>query len=797
MADETITTYTPAQDQSLRQCKHTVSLKRYWDEDWQAVEELFVVGEVEWLVAPSMSRASLAWRYGERLRRTATIWANVEPYHASELIGQYVRIEFDGTDVKDEADADNYIPPTFYGKVMSVNDRWAGDHANVDGDAIARGDQVFSCLGMEAILDQTAITSSFVITKDADGNTTYKEVNRCIPFNRVNGNSIDARMTIEGNKDPGLVSGYASAFSGTLSGSESEDAEFDPPEKWTLGSVLEYLFEFHAPRNLDGDKIVRFEIRRNNVFSELNLAEVQLDRYEGLTLFQILNHLIDRRRGLGWFISPKTQGDELTFEIVLFSYVNEDLELPIGGKLSANDRLIELDLSGDRLAHVQQLTDGTVAYDQIIARGDRRGAVFNLGGESFGDDDDVRAPLVADYDESTAEGSMLDDYIYGASRLAGFDALPELEQHAVTDRYRRQNKFLRLGSWFSIDPTWNGKGMGDQPAVCPKLDPDGEATDDPTDMWLPGIRLRRNLPLLSDIDYSGAKIHDEEIADQVAEIYKDAVPEYLPTMVFVRCPFFDENEDDVEHWVPGVVMGARAGWAGDWNFSVRVGVNESKPGVVVTVNGGQGRTLRGFFLGRNQQAANADDEIGLSYGRDVDDLLIVAYAQFDEYAEVRLPLDDDVEDAVGGRPDTVRKKVVYLPDCHLDWVPKGTVVGYSTEPTDADGTLKYKPKITTVGAFVRDDRERLETAAKLAQKFYCRNRQSVSIKWQRFRQIVERGWFVERITQEARTREDVSEFFDLDVNTPVTAVRYDPAAGTMSIDTGYGELDVAAISKVV
>ncbi|MGE9159685.1 hypothetical protein, partial [Escherichia coli] len=65
----------------------------------------------------------------------------------------------------------------------------------------------------------------------------------------------------------------------------------------------------------------------------------------------------------------------------------------------------------------------------------------------------------------------------------------------------------------------------------------------------------------------------------------------------------------------------------------------------------------------------------------------------------------------------MRKKVVYLPDCHLDWVPKGTVVGYSTEPTDADGTLKYKPKITTVGAFVRDDRERLETAAKLAQKF--------------------------------------------------------------------------------
>jgi len=795
VADETIQTYTPYIDQRLQHPSHKVYIRRYWTDDWTEVPEMFAIGTIDWLVAPSMSRATVAWRYGYRVNRKATTAEAVEPYHASEMVGMYVMVEFQSTDVKDEEDADGTItPPTWYGKVASIVDKWAGDHNSPEGQAIARGDQVFACLGMESILDQEPVISSFVLSKDENGDSTYKQINRCLPFNRVNGNAIDARMTLEGNKEPGFISGYASCFSGTLSASESDDSDNEPPERWTLSSVLRYLFEFHAPKNLDGEKIVKFDIRVNSVFEELYNHEIQLDRYEGLTLFQILNHLIDRRRGLGWFIEPKDTDGEISFEIVMFSFVDEDLDLPIGGKLSANDRLIELDLTNDRLGQVEVTTDGSVEYDQVIARGDRRGAVFMIGGESLGDDDDVRAPLAADYDTSTAADSLYDDYINGAATQDGFDGLPALEQLAAIDRYRRQNKFDRLGAWFCIDPTWDGKGVGDQGPVCPKLDESGETTEEASPMWLPGIRLERFLPLLSDLDYSGSRIADGDIADDLAALPKDSVPEYLPTTVFVKMPFYNEAEDEVGQWVPINLIGSRAGISGGWGVSIQAKVNESKPGVILRVQGGQGRTLRGFFLGRDQDTLGEDDDIAMQYSRDVDDLMIVAYAKFDDYVESRLPIDDDIEDAVGGKPDTVRRKVIYLPDCHLDWIPKGTPVGYDTTP-DEDGVLKFKPKITTQGAFVRDDRERLETAAKLASKFYLRSRQAVSIEWSRLRRIVDRGWFVMKIIQTARVG-DNAEKFDTDVATPVTAIRYDVVGGRTSIETGFGELDVARMSKV-
>jgi len=71
----------------------------------------------------------------------------------------------------------------------------------------------------------------------------------------------------------------------------------------------------------------------------------------------------------------------------------------------------------------------------------------------------------------------------------------------------------------------------------------------------------------------------------------------------------------------------------------------------------------------------------------------------------------------------------------------------------------------------------------------------VSIEWSRLRRIVDRGWFVTKIIQTARVG-DNAEKFDTDVATPITAIRYDVVGGRTSIETGFGELDVARMSKV-
>jgi hypothetical protein len=787
MADETVQTY-ESFDQFLQHPDCKVYLRRHWEDEWEEVPQLIPL-MMEFDVAPNLGSATLDWRYGYAILPKSLAGEVVPPYNAKETIGMYVWIEPQSTDRRDE-DNEEARPPNWYGKVVSVGDQWAGDSNSPESEPVARGKQVLACHSIMCVLDTTPILTSVVERLDEDGQQTTREINVCLPFNRLNSHAIDAQMKLDGNRSAMIVSGEAFCFAGSLSPSTDEETNFEPPEKWSLANVLDYLFEFHCPKDYKGDTVIKFSLRRNKVLEGLIDYEVQLDRYDGLTLFQVLNHLIDRRRSLGWYLDASTDDEQVvSFEVVLFTFLTEDVELPTGGTLAAAEKLLELDLTGDRLATVELETDGAVAYDQIIARGDRRGALFQIGGGGEGDDDDVSVPLVADYDTSTDEDSLLDDFMHGPQKQEGFDGMADMEQLAAIDRYRSQPKFERLGQYFCIDPEWElkGTGIGDQGPVCPKLDSSGEPTEESIEIYLPGIRLSKMTPMFTEIDYSGENIADGTAAEALKNVPKESVPDPIPTHCYVKLPLEADGE---EHWVPGKLVGKRDGWAGGLGYSVGLTLNETKPGVIVEVRGGQGRSLRGFFMG--DIAADDDNAIGTDLHRTVDDLMIVAYAQFQEFVEVRIPPDDEIVDATGERPDLVRRKVISIPDCRLDWVPKGTTVGVELKPTEDGEAMRYELKRTTKAAFIRDDRKRLETVAKIAAEFYLTPRRALTITWRRLRRMVSLGDLIATVGQEART--DTSELkYDRDINTPVTSIRYDLKQATTTVRTGYGELDVRAV----
>lgn len=789
MADETITTYEIA-DQFLQRPDCKVYLRKKWDDEWEEVPQLFAI-HVEFAAAPNFGSASLVWRYGYAILPKSTAGEVVAPYHAEETIGMYVWVEPQSTDRLDE-DNDEAKMPNWYGKIVSIGDEWHGDSDSPESEPVARGKQMLACHGIACVLDTTPILTSVVERLDKDGQQTTREINVCLPFNRLNSHAIDAQMRLDGNRSAMIASGDAFCFAGSLSPSIDEESNFEPPEKWTLATVLDYLFEFHTPKDYKGDKLVKFSLRRNIVLEGLIDYEVQLDRYDGLTMFQVLNNLIDRRRSLGWYLNSKEDANgDVEFEVVLFTFLTEDVDLPTGGKLSAAEKLIELDLTGDRLATIELETDGSVMYDRVIARGDRRGALFQIGGAGEGDDDDVVVPLVADYDESTDEGSLLDDYMHGPQKIEGFDAMSDMEQIAAIDRYRGQPKFQRLGQYFCIDPEWelSGIGIGDQGPVCPKLDPAGEPTDESVEIYLPGIRIAKLTPMFTEIDYSGENIADGTAEEAIKSVPKEAVPDRIPTHCYVKLPL--EADGGNEHWVPGRMVGRREGWAGGFAYTVALSLNETKPGVIVEVRGGQGRSLRGFFMG--EVTGDDDNVIGTDINRTVDDLMIVAYAQFQEYMEVRIPPDDEPQGSFADTPDYVRVKVISVPDCHLDWVPKGTTVGYEVVPTDDGEAMQYKLKRTTKGGFIRDDRKRLETVAKIAAKYYLVPRRALTVTWRRLRRMASIGDLIATISQEAR-QETSEQKYDRDINTPVTSVRYDMRQNTTTIRTGYGELDARAMA---
>lgn len=790
-------TYTAGVDQKLRHPSHKLYMRVHWDSEWEEVEFCYAVGQVAWLMPPNFCSATLEWHYGLATRPLSTAAEVVEPFHPSNLIGRYVKIEWDASDVPDEEEED-YKLPVFYGRVVGVVDVWNGDGADADGEPVARGMQRFTVHGIESLLDLTPIMSSFVMTIDDEDQQQITEIGRCLNFNKLNAGAIDHRQRLEGNMTSLYVEDEVNCFDGTGgSPSEDEEANFDPPIPWTLAHVVAYLIHFHSPKNPEGDPIVKFRVRRNDCFNGLIEHEIAIDNYENMTLWRLLNHIIDRRRGLGWRIEPAEEevdgeegATELVFEIVLFAYVAEEVELPIGGKLVPDlDRVFVVDVSYDRLAQVVVHTDGHLAYDQIVARGARRGSIVNLSNDAG-----ARIPIEADW--STADDDALaEDWHKGVEETPGYRDLSLERQRAARHRYRKLPKFLRLWRYFRIARDWDGMLDDGQPAF-PKLDEQGEPTEDSEDYFLPGLRIGRTLPLLAGVDYSKdriAKAESEPEASFLADIRAlppDAQPEYLPMLCYLYVRI-----GEVDVWQPSYALGSADGISGGWPYSVSVTPQETAPGVIMNVHGGpivSQRMLSGLD--------SPDGEDALAQGITADGLdgsLIVAYLQSDDFVEHRIPLDEDVIDHVGEPTDVVRRMVVSAPDCYLDWVPEGTVVGHHIwgEEDDEEPTpqLHYQFESTSEGAFVRDDRKRLKTIAELAAKWYLTTRKPITITWKRLRKFFQVGDFIVTLKQLARMDND--SVFEVDVNTPVTAVRYDLDSGTTTIQTAFAEMDVRGVSR--
>jgi hypothetical protein len=793
-----IQTYTAGIDQKLRHPTHKVFMRTHWQSEWVEVEYCRAVGQVAWMLPPNFSSATLEWQYGLATRPLSTTTEVVEPFHPSNLIGSYVKIEWDASDVPDE-ESEDYRLPVFYGVVVGVVDPWGSDGAGPDDEPVARGMQRFTVHGMESLLDMTPIMSSHVMTIDDEDQQQITEIGRCLQFNKINAGAVDHRQRLEGNMTSLYVEDEVNCFDGSGgSPSEDEEADFDPPIPWTLAHIVAYLLHFHSPKDANGDQIVKFSVRRNACFDGLIEHEISVDDYENMTIWRLLNQLVDRRRGLGWRLEPVDKevdgedgGTELAFEVVLFAFVAEEVELPIGGELVPDqDRVFVVDVSYDHLAQVVVHTDGHLKYHQVVARGARRGAIVNLSNDN--DIGDARIPI--DPDWSTADDDALaDDWENGVTEIPGYKDLLLEQQKAARDRYRRLHKFDRLWSHFTIGRAWNGLTESERP-VFPQINEEGEATDESEKFWLPGLRLSRTLPLLAGVDYSGERIAnvednpDESILADIRALPPNAHPEYLP----LQC-FLNMNHGGEIAWRPVDALGLTDGISGGWPYTVSCTTQDTGPGFVLKVRGG-GRVTQRVLSGMNAPAG--DDGAGQGFSVDaLNRVLVVAYLQSDQFVEHRIPLDENVEDADGEAPDVIRRMVIPMPDCHLDWVPRYTVVGYHVwkEGEEATAMLNYKLASTDKAAWLRDDRKRLKTAAELAAKWYLVTRKPITISWKRLRKFFQVGDFIATLKQVARMDNDA--VFELDVNTPVTAVRYDLGTGTTTVQTAFAELDVRGVSR--
>ena len=256
---------------------HKVSIARVWSDDWQPQEAIYCEGFTQ-VAGPDVSEAVLTRHYGELVPPGGYA---PEERARLEIDGYYIKVELEQhAEPDDEAE-----PIVWYGVVIKTLDNKAGAKTRTsETDRLVTGTQRFICRGLEFLLHRTYVDSSWV--QDSTG--AEIQIGRAIAFNLGPGRSTD--HVRKGNKSPGSLRG-------------SPIFAFDLGEhEWNVWDILNYLLDYHPPRNKDDEDVIGW-IAGDEADAAILTALRPTAHAQGKTVFQLLNELIDRRRLVGYTIN--------------------------------------------------------------------------------------------------------------------------------------------------------------------------------------------------------------------------------------------------------------------------------------------------------------------------------------------------------------------------------------------------------------------------------------------------------------------------------------------------------------
>ena len=389
-----------------------VQIKWAWADSWQTVSYLEALTATQ-ETSPGTPSATLLYRYGSIKREDKTTF---EQYDPLDIVGAYVRIRAVMSGTHTTLWVGVATDETFY------------MHG---ADTDPQGDQTITCYGLEHILDRVAIRGAY---------TDSGWIGWCPPFNRPD--------SCGGGEILGNCSGEKSGNSYVF----SRDAH-----AWTNYDICEYLLEKYCelPVYLDGQADVLDELYGVYYF-------------ENLTIRQALDKLIERRRGLGWYIETDGTGN---IALVVFSVFADSITLG-GTTYPGNPATCSLDLgeSIDVGSNSTKILE-SAAYDTIVIQGARMVACFTV---SVFDGN-----LVAGW-SPTLEA----EYQTPPGMLAG-------EDKTETDKRRAANMYEPVYQRFVIPAAWDwtaslGDGTGaTYPVVSSFLGVDPWDYPRPLKRWIP------------------------------------------------------------------------------------------------------------------------------------------------------------------------------------------------------------------------------------------------------------------------------------------------------------------------
>ena len=649
-----------------------------------------------------MSRAKLLYHFGAILREDITSFQTFQPF---DLRNYYVQIR---------------IANPFTQQVQPV---WTGIIDDNDYDLYepsgSTGDQEIDAFGLAHLLDRLEIEKAHV--QEPDG--TIGTIPHVPTFNERNSRG----RGLFGNRSSALFSGsYIFSTKG---------------EVWTNKNIVNYLISKHIPDTLPV-----------KIAGQYQLLDDLVDYHSlgGKTIWTALNELIDRRRGLMFWLDATT--DE---EIVIVVRSMADRDIKYGKKtLPACDLRTSFTTPTNHpyshlVDNIHMRFTTQDSYDEILVRGER---IKVMGTFSKKD-----GTLEAGWSEEL-EQAYID----------------EGQQDAKSaHRERSKDKYDEVYSRFIVPRKWDGrcgdgKG-GHMKNILVSAKDDGTIDEkNRSGFWLGSKTFLRETFLVAGKDYSrgalpGYNPDDQGQHDQVPLIglINDVVDLYEPRHGATNRQYYIDRISEAG------LIGA------DKSLSVR------------PLDKDLGFQISGayrHYMGLDHILDNGDDDaLQRPMEFNWENLSFVACMEIDERQRVRISRSKKGPVSKAGRRaqvtnDMQRTLTLDVPGAEYWYIHRWTIVDIDDkgEPEYVTDTDRLK---------LRDDKEKLQAVAAFAAAWYGRVRQAVRIPIHGLGMYAQLGTLVETV-------DGVSAY------TPVTARHMDftadNGAGVTVMETDFSALDLVA-----
>ncbi len=385
-----------------------VQIKDNWGSNWRTVSYLEAISATI-TVSPNMPSAKLLYRYGEIKREDQTIFRQYDPLSITNSYVRIMGIYSDGS------------VPLWVGIITDDSFEMQGAIAD------PQGDQTITTYGLEHLLDRVAIVGAY---------------------------------TDEGQIDWSPVFNEPEWFGGKLQGNRSTAFDDDggsylfsrDREKWNNVQIIEYLLASYVglPIQITGQYEILEQLYGSYYF-------------EGLTIKQAIDKLVDRRRGIGWFLNTDGGGN-ISLEIFsVFNYPVTAGSITFPG--NNNQQSLDLGDAIDVLGNTTHISQSTL-YDRIIVQGARTKVCFTVSIEDGNLEPDWSDEDETEYKELTGTAEE-------------------------NDKARASEKYEAIYQRFCIPKDWDYKvDLGDgEGTKIPILDPENSASNwsypRPLMRWIP------------------------------------------------------------------------------------------------------------------------------------------------------------------------------------------------------------------------------------------------------------------------------------------------------------------------